>query len=97
MGDQKVKKISDRLARAKFIRHLLNDVKALEIMLDSNLIEDDILRIGSEQEFCLVNKNWRPSKKSEEILNNINDTHFTTEIALFNLEIFGRCSILVGL
>jgi len=87
MGDQKVKKISDRLARAKFIRHLLNDVKALEIMLDSNLIEDDILRIGSEQEFCLVNKNWRPSKKSEEILNNINDTHFTTEIALFNLEI----------
>ena len=87
MGEQKVKKISDRLARAKFIRHLLNDVKALEIMLDTNLIEDDITRIGSEQEFCLVNKNWRPSKKSEEILNNIDDPHFTTEIALFNLEI----------
>jgi len=87
MGEQKVKKISDKLARAKFIRHLLNDVKALEIMLDNNLIEDDVTRIGSEQEFCLVNKNWRPSKKSEEILNDIDDPHFTTEIALFNLEI----------
>ncbi len=87
MGEQKVKSISDNLARANFIRHLLNDVNALELMLEKGLIESGVTRIGSEQEFCLVNKNWRPSKKSGEILNDINDSHFTTEIALFNLEI----------
>ena len=87
MGEQKVKTIADNKGRSKFIRHLLNDVEALELMLERGLIESDITRIGSEQEFCLVNKNWRPSKKSGEILKDINDPHFTTEIALFNLEI----------
>ncbi len=87
MGEQKVNSITNRKARANFIRHLLNDVKALEYMINNNLIENDVTRIGSEQEFCLVSKNWRPSKKSGEILTDIDDSHFTTEIALFNLEI----------
>ena len=87
MGEQKVKTIKNNIGRAKFIRHLLNDVKALELMQEKGLIESGITRIGSEQEFCLVNKNWRPSRKSSEILNDINDPHFTEEIAVFNLEI----------
>ena len=87
MGEQKVKTIKNNIGRAKFIRHLLNDVKALELMHERGLIESGIIRIGSEQEFCLVNKNWRPSRKSNEILNEINDKHFTEEIAVFNLEI----------
>jgi hypothetical protein len=87
MGEKKVKKITDKKARANFIRHLLLDVDALEMMLEKNLIESDITRIGSEQEFCLVEPNWRPSQKSGEILDEIDDEHFTTEIAVFNLEI----------
>jgi len=87
MGEQKVKKISDIKARADFIRNLLIDVDALELMLERGLIESDITRIGSEQEFCLVEPNWRPSKKSGIILEEIDDEHFTTEIAVFNLEI----------
>ncbi len=87
MGEQNIKNKIDKKARAQFIRHLLNDVKALELMLENDLIENNVTRIGSEQEFCLVNKNWRPSKKSGELLEAINDDHFTTEIALFNLEI----------
>ncbi len=87
MGDQKINTIADKKARSKFIRHLLNDIKAIELMLEKGLFESDITRIGSEQEFCLVTKHWRPSKKSAEILEDINDPHFTTEIALFNLEI----------
>ena len=87
MGEQKVKTIKNNIGRAKFIRHLLNDVKALELMQEKGLIESGITRIGSEQEFCLVNKNWRHSRKSSEILNDINDPHFTEEIAVFNLEI----------
>jgi CBS domain-containing protein len=73
--------------RTAFIGHLLNDIRALEKMLEENLIEDDIIRVGSEQEFCLVNKNWRPSKNASEILKAISDPHFTTELARFNLEI----------
>jgi len=87
MGDQKINTITDKQARSRFIRHLLDDVKAIEIMIEKGMFEKNITRIGAEQEFCLVTKNWRPSKKSAEILKDIDDPHFTTEIALFNLEI----------
>ncbi|MEQ9187200.1 MAG: CBS domain-containing protein [Cryomorphaceae bacterium] len=73
--------------RAEFIRHLLNDVRALEYMLDKNLIEADTVRIGAEQEFCLVNANWRPSLQSAEILEGLADEHFTTELARYNIEL----------
>lgn len=76
---------SDR--RGEFIRHLLNDIEALELMLQNGQIETGITRIGAEQEFCLLTDNWRPSKKSQEILSIINDSHFTTELARYNLEI----------
>lgn len=85
MGEHKVNRIKSD--RAVFIEHLLNDVKALELMLEKGMIENDVVRIGAEQEFCLVNNDWRPSKKAIEILNDINDPHFTTELALYNLEI----------
>ncbi|MDC8006334.1 CBS domain-containing protein [Aureisphaera galaxeae] len=87
MGEQKVKTGLHDKGRAEFIKHLLSDIDALELMLEKGLIEDDIVRIGSEQEFCLVTRHWRPSNKAEEILSAINDPHFTTELALFNLEI----------
>ena len=73
--------------RSSFIRHLLNDVEALELMLEKGLFETGITRIGSEQEFCLVTKNWRPSRIAEDILAAIDDPHFTTELARYNLEI----------
>lgn len=87
MGEQKVKKGLNHERRTQFIKHLLSDIDALELMLEKSLIEDDIYRIGSEQEFCLITKYWRPSDKAEEILAAINDPHFTNELALFNLEI----------
>ena len=86
MGTQKINKIDNKM-RALFVRHLLDDIIALEIMLEKGMIESDIVRIGSEQEFCLVNNNWRPSKKALDILEAIDDSHFTTELALYNLEI----------
>ncbi|MEW7290707.1 CBS domain-containing protein [Aquimarina sp. 2304DJ70-9] len=87
MGEHNVKRQTNRKDRAEFIEHLLDDIKALEIMLEKGVIEDNIIRIGAEQEFCLVNSNWRPAKNAEEILKNINDSHFTTELAKYNLEI----------
>ncbi len=86
MGSHKVNKI-DTARRAGFVRHLLSDIQALEIMLEKNLVESDIVRIGCEQEFCLVNTNWRPSKNAVDILEALQDPHFTTELARYNLEI----------
>jgi CBS domain-containing protein len=87
MGDHVVDKIETARKRAEFSRHLLNDIEALEIMLEKGMIEDDIVRIGAEQEFCLVNAQWRPSMDSLTILEALNDPHFTTELARYNLEI----------
>ena len=56
-------------------------------MLEDKMVEEAPIRIGVEQEFCLLTKNWRPANNSEEILEMLNDPHFTTEIAKFNLEI----------
>lgn len=87
MGDLTVKSASESLVKTQFIRHLLNDVKCLELMLEQNLIESGISRIGAEQEFCLISKNWRPEKNADDILKAVNDPHFTNELARFNLEI----------
>lgn len=87
MGDHNVQSLSTKEARATLIRCLLNDIAALDRMLDEDIIEKDITRIGAEQEFCLVTDNWRPSRQSLEILEAIDDPHFTTELARYNLEI----------
>jgi hypothetical protein len=87
MGDHNISSLSNQNLRSSFINHLLNDVKALEWMLNDKMFETGITRIGSEQEFCLVSENWRPSRKAELILKEINDPHFTTELARYNLEI----------
>jgi len=87
MGSQSVKAITSQKQRKKFIYHLLNDVKALEKMIEDKLFEKNIQRIGAEQELCIVNDRYRPSSNALKILDKINDPHFTTELALFNLEI----------
>ncbi len=87
MGSQSVHAISSLKQRKKFIYHLLNDVKALEKMIADDIFEKGIQRVGAEQELCIVNKNYRPSVNALKILDSINDPHFTTELALFNLEI----------
>lgn len=87
MGDQNVNQLGPVEDRASFIKCLLNDIKAMELMLQKGLIENDIIRVGSEQEFCLVDNSWRPAKSSEALLKEINDPHFTTELAQYNLEI----------
>jgi len=87
MGDHSIKTTDDRHVHEEFIKHLLLDIKALEMMLKKGMIESGITRMGAEQEFCLINYNWRPAKTSEEILKGLNDPHFTTELARYNLEL----------
>jgi CBS domain-containing protein len=87
MGELSVNTISTSKERDHFIKYLLNDIRALEMMVEQDLIEKDITRIGSEQELCLVDNHWRPAPVALELLAKINDPHFTTELALFNMEI----------
>ncbi|MEP5613424.1 MAG: CBS domain-containing protein [Cyclobacteriaceae bacterium] len=87
MGDHNIKTTDDRHVHEQFIKHLLSDVEALEQMLEKGLIESGITRMGAEQEFCLINANWRPAKTSEQLLKDLNDHHFTTELAQYNLEL----------
>jgi len=87
MGEHNTHKTVDEEARSKFIRHLLDDVEALDLLLREGKIESGIVRIGAEQEFCLVNENWRPAANAISILKAIDDPHFTTELAKYNLEI----------
>lgn len=72
---------------SRFMYYLINDIKALQQMLDADLFEKDIQRIGAEQELCLLDKTWRPAPLSMQVLKTIDDPHFTTEHSLYNLEI----------
>jgi len=87
MGSQAVRAIKSLRERKDFLYHLLNDVKALQMMLEQDLFEKGVQRIGAEQELCLVDRNFRPVNKALQILEELQDRHYTTELALFNLEI----------
>lgn len=86
MGEHIAKSNFDEQERKVFVQHLIDDIKALEKMISEGLIEDDIVRIGAEQEMCLINNDYRPAPKSLEIIKDIDDSHFTTELASYNLE-----------
>lgn len=79
--------INQGSSRASYLKHLLNDIKALDLQLKTGKIESGVQRIGAEQEFSFVQSNFRPSNRAVELLKNINDPHFTTELATYNLEI----------
>ena len=87
MGNQDVLRDGDSGQLRRFIAHLLRDIHALEHMLDSGLIESGVHRIGVEQELFLVDAAWHPAPLALDILERIDDPHYTTELGLFNLEI----------
>ncbi len=87
MGVQSVKIITGAKEKERFVKYLLNDIRALQMMIDQDMIEHGITRIGAEQELCLVDATWRPVPIILDVLKDIDDEHFTTELAKFNLEI----------
>ena len=86
MGEQDVRRESEAEEIRVFLKHLLNDMRAFEKMLADDLFESDVRRIGAEQELFLVDQHWRPAPIATEVLKAVNDPHFTTELARFNLE-----------
>lgn len=86
MGEQNITRGEDHKAKRLFTRAVLNDLRALEMMIDEGLIESGARRIGAEQEMFITDKNFSPKLTALKILEDINDSRFTNEIALFNLE-----------
>ncbi len=87
MGSANVIKLKGKKQAAAYYHHLIQDVYALELMLEKGLFETHPLRIGAEQELFLVDLNYRPLPQALAFLEEVADTHFTTEIATYNLEI----------
>ncbi|MCC5914861.1 MAG: CBS domain-containing protein [Balneolaceae bacterium] len=87
MGQQKLSIAKDPESRKNFLKHLLHDVEAIEKMIEMDLFEKGVTRIGAEQEFCLVDSHFKPSKNATSVLQIIDDGHFTSELAKYNLEI----------
>ncbi len=69
-----------------FTQKLLGDLEVLSRMIDGDLFEAGVRRIGAEQEMFLVDREGRPAPVAQRVLETIDDPHFTSELALFNLE-----------
>lgn len=76
----------DASKHREFMSALLNDIKALERMLEEGTFESGVRRIGVEQEMFIVDRAWRPTKGVLPILQRIADPHYTTELGQFQLE-----------
>jgi len=87
MGTHDISIAKDPHSKRKFLKHLMHDVEAIEAIMERGLFESGITRIGAEQEFCLVDRHFKPSLNALDVLQKINDGHFTPELARYNLEI----------
>jgi CBS domain-containing protein/gamma-glutamyl:cysteine ligase YbdK (ATP-grasp superfamily) len=86
MGQHDVYQEADEKKLKAYMKALLDDLRALELMLELGLLESGVRRIGAEQEMFLVDRNLNPAPLSLQVLNRTNDPRLTTEIARFNLE-----------
>ena len=88
MGEQRVNLVRDEKSRHNFVHHLLRDVRALDYMLNNDWFETDTIRIGAEQEMCLVDINtYKPATIAPELLKKLKKYPWADgELARFNLE-----------
>lgn len=87
MGELNVRIATSKEQSQKFVRHLLEDVEAMSFMLKNDWFEKDTIRIGAEQEMCIVDKNFKPAHENIKLLKIINHPDVVTELAKFNLEL----------
>jgi CBS domain-containing protein len=72
--------------RREFMHAMLADLRALDRMLRDGRFETGPRRIGAEQEMFLIDRNWAPARASLQMLDKLADSHYTTELGLFQLE-----------
>jgi len=82
MGEQNIVESASESIRQDFMKALLEEVRALEMMLDKGMVESGVSRIGAEQEMFLVNAARQPALTALEVLEKLDDERFTTELGL---------------
>ncbi len=87
MGRQDIAPELEPTAIRTFTKALLSDLRALERIVETNLIESGVRRFGMEQEVFFVDSSWRPAPIADAVLGRLDDPRFTTELAQFNAEI----------
>lgn len=87
MGQQEINKELSAQQLRLFEKHLLSDIRAIEQMESKGLFECDVRRIGAEQEMFLIDSAGRPAPVAMELLERLDDDHFTTELARYNIEL----------
>jgi len=86
MGEQNIAENTDEATRQAFMKSLLDEVRALEAMLEKGMVESGVSRIGAEQEMFLIDQAQKPASSVLEVLKVIDDERFTHELGLFNIE-----------
>jgi CBS domain-containing protein len=97
MGEKTVALETDEGRMRQFTRSVLNDLSALEYLINEGKLEDAV-RIGAEQELFLVDSTMHPAPIILDLLEKAGDKRLTTEIGKFNIEanvtpldLSGRC------
>ena len=96
MAKTNVQSETDNEELRNFMRALLEDVRALERMIEGDLFETGVRRIGAEQEMFLVDRSLRPANRALDLLEKLDRRFFTTELGQFNLECNLEPQILAG-
>lgn len=86
MGEQNIEEFADDASRQAFMKSLLEEVRALDAMLDKGMVESGVSRIGAEQEMFLVNSAHKPALTALDVIDELGDERFTHELGLFNIE-----------
>ena len=86
MGEQNIDEHASDTSRQAFMKSLLEEVRALEAMLDKGMVESGVSRIGAEQEMFLINSARKPALTALDVLEKLDDDRFTHELGLFNIE-----------
>lgn len=85
-GKYDVSEARDERDLRRFTRALIQDVRALELMLERGKLESGARRIGAEQELFLVDDRSHPAPAVEEVLKRTTDPRIVTELTRFNVE-----------
>src|SRR5262245_3933268 len=86
MGEHHITAAQDERHSQLYMKALLNDLAALEQMLEVGRLENGLRRIGAEQEMFLVDEAMRPAPVAPALLKSLDEPRLTTEMATFNLE-----------
>lgn len=87
-----VKPLTDATSRQQFTEKVLQDLDALQQMLNADVFEAAPLRIGAEQEINFVGDDMEPARVGPEVLAELRKHSkspelYTSEYARFNLEV----------